>query len=1830
MSDFDTLRAALSQKRSDSAASQRKVSEVRERLKHAERTLADLERVRNEQDSGYLRRRQALTAEAAHLSATLAEERKRLGTLGQEASGLLGSLAALEDPADQVGRLQDSSPILLFPLRLETRFKTVTSGGATRPQLWVRVYPDDCQVDSFEELLSDAELRATRTFWVELWKAGGIESQERGAWRTLAGTAGSGRAAWLLQAHAPANAQQKPVKARPEDIVLVIIPELALTPKQEDAACAYWVRAWKADRNEAERTAALGALRDAVGEARAAEILERFAPVNPEQQPPPPKPRSAVDVTCAVLRLPPAPAATKTTSWTQAPRARALPDRFVLMAFNGGEEVKRVVGGPIPDGLAAGPDPSLPQEEQLRFEDGELVVNEDLRWLVDFDRAVAVGMGFRVDLTPQEAQGGFERLLVLGVRASASDTEGRALLETLLSHHHRSTHGFGLVPQGSPTNNTEGDGAAYSWTDDADTTFGAVLAGTETFSGDEPDTFERRDGAWLAEALGISPAVLQGVANAAGKDQAEARAMGVALWPATCGYMLEDMMKPLFSDEDIESTRRFFERYVSGRGPVPAVRVGRQPYGILPAMAFSRFEDRRGQRPERSYLDRLHGLLGKMDTEWQRLARDVAHVGKAGDPHQILLDIIGLHSGSVEYHQRYAEGLKQLYNKLVLQFGAVFGALLAGLIANQREQTLAQLGYTGPQVEPPILEKFFFGKDVLLTGPVVDDVPLSETAPVRAYAADGRNYLAWLASSPLETLRRQDFGAGKEAPRALLYLLLRHSLMLSQWDTGVRMLERRKLVDPAMARREPEFIHVQQQGPLAGESRFQNLYRAWPDLTGDDGTTLAEHVLKPAVLASAEEAGELREILRALDLLKGAPTARLERVLSEHLDCCTYRLDAWKSGFAALRLDELRRLNRKEGPGIYLGAYGWVEGLKPKQRQLTPARVPPELSPLFEKPGQPPLQVDSTNAGYIHAPSLDHAATAATLRNAYRVNASQAKPDTLAVNLSSERVRLALQLLEGIRQGQSLSALLGYRFERGLHDRHGLAEVDRFIYPLRQAFPLVADRLEPTKSDGKTPINLMEARNVIDGVRLLDHVREKGKTYPFGLKEGTGPGEVPPADPAQRTALNAEVDALLDLHDAVSDLVLAESTYQVVRGNFERSAANASVLGQGRHPPEPEVVKTPRSGRSLTHRVALHLDAAAGPDPFGGALPVTPRAKAEPALNAWLASRLPPPSDVACEVRYTSPALAVEKTAVVTQAQLGLQPVDLLYLAQLDLAQAMTELDGRILQHARYGLGADAHPALSVSIRYTQPVPGKVTFFELAPLLRSLRALLLKSRALTPADLALPSSEEAGAYTYDFAELEGRISPAVAALQAARDALALLEPDASDLDTYARKVSEAFLGVALHGVPHTGTGDIHEDLRKIYESLLRLVRDVTDRWLKQATTFDDLMAGWPTRTTDVERLALLLEAEAQVSASTTVAPPADPAVFRPQVEAKKAAFDAALAQLQGLLTLGTGRLVDFLSSVEAAAPRVATHDAVPFDLSAPKTAATALREELVARVKGLKEDLSERLTAAGVALSEAGSLEATEARVGRLLQAAVQVLGDEVRLLPRFQLSAPRAQELDNCSASTPSLLAHLKAEHQRRFPLDDWLYGLARVRDKLSHWENVTFLCEAFGTGPAELKALQLPFLPGDRWLGLELPADYVLDGERLLYTAHFASAFSGSAAQCGLLLDEWTELIPGKEETTGVAFHFDRPSTEPPQVMLLAVPPVVRGQWRWDDLTAMLHETLDAAKKRAVEPAQVDTTLYAPFLPATLMAVTLYQLTIATNLAFNNALYDVLRAGE
>jgi hypothetical protein len=100
---------------------------------------------------------------------------------------------------------------------------------------------------------------------------------------------------------------------------------------------------------------------------------------------------------------------------------------------------------------------------------------------------------------------------------------------------------------------------------------------------------------------------------------------------------------------------------------------------------------------------------------------------------------------------------------------------------------------------------------------------------------------------------------------------------------------------------------------------------------------------------------------------------------------------------------------------------------------------------------------------------------------------------------------------------------------------------------------------------------------------------------------------------------------------------------------------------------------------------------------------------------------------------------------------------------------------------------------------------------------------------------------------------------------------------------------------------------------------------------------------------------------------------------------------------------------------------------------------------------------------------------------------------------------------------------------------------------------------------------------------------------------------------------------VIPGPTETTGIAFHYDRPNCEPPQSWLLALGARRDGAWTWHELLNAVSDTLDSAKRRTIEPVHLDTTRYAWFLPATNSAYTFPEISISNNLLRNVGIYEV-----
>jgi hypothetical protein len=285
------------------------------------------------------------------------------------------------------------------------------------------------------------------------------------------------------------------------------------------------------------------------------------------------------------------------------------------------------------------------------------------------------------------------------------------------------------------------------------------------------------------------------------------------------------------------------------------------------------------------------------------------------------------------------------------------------------------------------------------------------------------------------------------------------------------------------------------------------------------------------------------------------------------------------------------------------------------------------------------------------------------------------------------------------------------------------------------------------------------------------------------------------------------------------------------------------------------------------------------------------------------------------------------------------------------------------------------------------------------------------------------------------------------------------------------------------------------------------------------------------------------------------------------------------------------------------------------------------RQQLIDTATGLRDEVVKRIAAVNPLLAAAPVSIENAQRAAKLL------LGDDFQMIPSFILPAVTAADVAQAWAHSDSgdLTRHLIDDFGRDFPVDDWLHGVARVRDKMRHWENAIFLADAVGSDAPLLTPIQVPFEAGDAWLAMEVPppakpGERAIQRDRLLYTAHFAVAFDPAKAIAGLLVDEWSEVIPEETETTGVAFHYDRPNSEPPQCWLMVMPAVMDGAWSWEELRDAVTGTLDAARQRAIEPDHIAGTDYSWLLPATYAAYTFPEISISNYLMRNiNALARV-----
>ncbi|MEM9544879.1 MAG: hypothetical protein AAGA77_02850 [Bacteroidota bacterium] len=1804
------------------------------------------------------------------LQENIVKARDTIESFELEITETLDALIFSADPRDQIEMLDDSIPIFLAPIRVETRFITVKhiarvdreklpSDFSSDPggifddgindfneisigtvfkqvqklpviedteELWIRIFPDDLAVHTHEEELTEIEKKAAQTYWRYIWRAADNDGLRIGAWRGIVAGRGPERAAWIARQMTPTNPDDQPKSVVSDEDDLPVEP---VFPSLDD----------------------------------------------------------------------------RENTWSEAPHSRIMPERFVVRLYKG-DAFREVVGNNIPEPLHLGINPHA-EGDELESENGSIQLKDKIKWLQEFDEAEKIGMAIRVPLELEEEKK-FTKILVLGIKASADQDEGQALMEGLIDNHHYTAGGFSVIPQGTATNNTEDKESGYTALNSNEEDLFDIEMGNALFTPTHVDK-NKTDGQHLADALGIEYSAVQNIKYADQTDIKDAMCMNQALWPVTFGYYLPQMMHPVFSESDIIRTKEHFGKYVLGRGRVPAIRIDNQPYGILPTTAFKKWKYNTNSAHHKYLRGLQNEILKNLEVTWNNLVKKVKTANSKanqGNVEKLFVDVLGLHASSVEYYQRYVTGPYLLWN--MHNYSRVITSSISQPENISYAKSLDFFELFGDQdfafSFPPRLFDFFYSRDhKFLDGPVIDPIGIHENKFLTALGTDDENYIDWLLKSNWHQIKHENFStignANVKAPNSLLYLMLRHATLLEYTRTGFTILaelgiasqvayydteftnitginfdniELREMVKAGVLFKEgmkvekkidkeidKEFTRREEAGELTGmnineiraarselkdaklsDTRAELLEKAELEVESVLGTQFAkvsktELLFEPQVGLNGISVASLiwddlqkpksqsqyeimHDLKNNLECLKGLSTAKLERCFAEHIDLANYRLDSWFYSLVLERLQALRGSGSTRKKGLYIGAYAWLENLYKgsykavhyrevdikKERVLIPevaevsfganvdldiaisgiksfefdqgklnlnlpsavlshpdaaigfasARstasassiqknliatgaktlfidqsttklkvanpafissvavdkiVPPfaYLGNASDGAGQITYDItsdryinkpreDSENQGFIHAPSINHATTAAVLRAGYethRLN-NGSNEDALAININSERVRKALFYLEGVNNGQELGALLGYQLERGLHDHS--EELDEFIYDMRLKYPFVSGRV--TDSSGVTSIDKAEAYNVINGMELLENSEDPEDDYPYGISNM-------PVDAARKNAIIGEVRKMHDAIDGINDLLMAESMHQVVLGNYPKASAILRALGGDPLAINPDIIKTPRTFDVLNHRVGCHFDLSANGHKIWTTTG-TPRSIAAPHLNRWIANLVPDPDKIIIHYQYHNldaegqPSNSTSDT--LKMRDLGIEAIDLIFLNGFNKSEGgTTDLLNLLNYHVRKNEANADDVEVQISLADRSGFSSdEYSYFEIQALLDQLGTLVGESRALRPSDFLLSSSHD-------------------------------------------EQVSA-----------NPGLGYNLTNLTNRMQDVIELTMSNGERGF----------AG------------VLVDLESGIASAETVTE--DVATHVTGV------LDGLRNALHGAATLG----------IQNAEPPTVVD--ITFEISQKllETAYPALEE-----MKAKKVEIDRYI-------SDLSSVSDDEMKIKVLEGLGKATFGRSFKVYPEY--------ELYNQGQIQSAMDYADYLDFAGDDAVDHWLHGISPVRKRMRNLNQVGLLANALGTdnGVLDFSVAQIPLEPLDnalapqtRWLGVQFPEDYDIPDENLSMLFFDPAGYSASGLQAGMMIDEWVEEMPHDRVQTGMSVHYNNPNSEPPQTCLLAVSPNLDGKWSWDDLMDTLVETLDWAKKRAVDPDILNNSIYPQVLPAIYAAV-------------------------
>ena len=478
-------------------------------------------------------------------------------------------------------------------------------------------------------------------------------------------------------------------------------------------------------------------------------------------------------------------------------------------------------------------------------------------WWLSYQRAKDVGLGKDIDIGA--APPVLDALVVVG----RGDTDAAELVDA-----HNAGSRLAVLAPGTPTNTVGGE-ATTDFGEHADSLFPLLHR--------DPKSQLSTSAVLTALTGRIPPAALPMLGG--DLDYFAPGSLAVqGFWPVLWGRALRDVTT---SDGQEIELARWAMRNLAVEGPRPAIRVGEQPYGLLPASAFSSWVADAAD-PLAPVEDRIR----RWGLAWRAGASAAAEQMNSwveGADSAGLLHVLGLHAPSRHWQVRPIADL------VVVQVARAFAGM-APFPATDWDITTAGVWRRWPYPGFPIAPAAHPGQ---VPGPPGDEA--EDPALLKALCTMGPEPLYFEGPGKLGLV-------GHLFREALISARAIAGEAITQWETTGR-------------------INLVASLPLDNEDTYRTFVMR--------GTDQSLATLETATDVNGRTiAARFREVQEALqmiaDLWEPMHNALFRGTLAA-LDSAAFRVDPWLTGLAERRLQGMIARNSP----FKLGAYGWVDAPAP-------------------------------------------------------------------------------------------------------------------------------------------------------------------------------------------------------------------------------------------------------------------------------------------------------------------------------------------------------------------------------------------------------------------------------------------------------------------------------------------------------------------------------------------------------------------------------------------------------------------------------------------------------------------------------------------------------------------------------------------------------------------------------------------------------------------------------------------------------------------------------------------------------------------------------------